>query len=155
MFRNRSLLVKIVKDDPSGGDAVQVDVLDEVKNHFERNKNAYKVGCAFAIAGITCFIMRGRIEALAYGGAYGPETADTLVTNRSLFSLSCRQHAIVIRNEIGRPSYLIHDLNTDLWYRSQNAIAKALGATDKMVSDHVNGLIPHVKGHQLERVPFS
>jgi predicted transcriptional regulator len=131
------------------------NVFKNVRSHFERHKVAYSFGAGLAIAGITCAIMKGRIVALAYGGANGLETADTLVTNRPFFSFWSGQKAVVIRNEIGRPSYLIHDINTDLWYRSQNAAAKALGATDKMVSDHVNGLLPHVVGHHLERVLVS
>lgn len=99
--------------------------------------------------------MKGRIEALALRGAYGLETADTLVTNRPFFSFCSGQRAVVIRNEIGRPSYLIHDINTDLWYRSQSAAAKALGVSDSRVSNHLNGLLSHVDGHSLERVPFN
>jgi len=130
----------------------------KLREHVTRHKVAYSFGTGFAIAGITCLIMRrGRIEGLAYGGPYGLETADTLVTNRPLSLFSSRQTNVntIIRNEIGRPSYLVHDIGTDLYYRSQSAAAKALGATDKMVSDHVNGLLPHVVGHHLERVPVT
>jgi hypothetical protein len=126
-----------------------------IVNHVKRHKVAYSLGAGIAVAGFTCLIMKGRIEALAYGGACGPETADTLVTNRPFFSFSSGQNIINVRNEIGRPSYLIHDINTDLYYRSQSVAAKALGATDKMVSDHVNGILPHVVSHHLERVPIS
>jgi hypothetical protein len=126
-----------------------------VVNHVKRHKVAYSLGAGIAIAGFTCLIMKGRIEALALRGAYGPETADTLVTNRPFFSFSSGQNVINVRNEIGRPSYLIHDHNTDLWYRSQSAAAKALNVSDSRVSNHVNGLLSHVDGHHLERVPIS
>jgi hypothetical protein len=131
------------------------NVVAGVKSHIKRHQIVYSLGAGFGIAGITCFIMKGCIEALAYGGAYGPETADTLVTNQPFFSFLSGQHTVIIRNNIGRPSYLVHDIDTDLYYRSQNAVAKALEATDKMVSDHINGLLPHVKGHHLERVPIA
>ena len=133
----------------------RIIVFEQVKDHVKRHQVAYSFGVGFGIAGITCCIMKGRIEALVYDGAYGLETADTLVTNRPFFSFLSGQKTVVIRNNIGRPSYLVHDIDTDLYYRSQNAVAKALGATDKMVSDHVNGLLPHVKGHKLERVSIS
>jgi hypothetical protein len=62
------------------------NVFKNVRSHFERHKVAYSFGAGLAIAGITCAIMKGRIVALAYGGANGLETADTLVTNRPFFS---------------------------------------------------------------------
>lgn len=47
--------------------------------------------------------MRDCIEALALGGAYGPETADTLVTNQSLYIMRDvdLQH---VRDAVGVPA---------------------------------------------------
>jgi hypothetical protein len=126
---------------------------ERIKAHVRRNKVRYSFGAGIAIAGITCVIVKGRIATLAYGGVDGLETADTLVTNRPFFSFWSGQSTIVIRNPIGRPGYLVRDIDTDLYYRSQNMAAQRLGATDKMVSDHMHGKLPHVQGHRLERVP--
>lgn len=130
-------------------------MIDEVKAHVSRHRTAYLIGAGIGIAGITCLIMRGRIEARALCRACGPETADTLVTNRPLFSFFSGQNSVVIRQEIGRPPYLIHDMTTDLWYSSQTAAAKALGASHSTVTRHLQGIRSHVSGHQLERVSFS
>ena len=90
MLKGRSFLVKMVKDDPSGNPE-EVNIGDEVKSHFEKYKFAYIAGGAgLGLAGVTYLIMRGgRYEALAPGGAYGPETADTLVTVRPLSFFLC------------------------------------------------------------------
>jgi len=99
--------------------------------------------------------MRDRIEALAIGGACGPKTAEISATNRSFFSLLNRQSNVVIRQEIGRPPYLIHDLTDDLYYRSQSRAAQALGVSNKTVSEHVTGKRPHVLRHILKRVEVA
>ena len=56
-----------------------------IVNHVKRHKVAYSLGAGIAVAGITCLIVRGRIETLALRGVYGPETADTLVTTQPIF----------------------------------------------------------------------
>ena len=128
---------------------------ERIKNHIKKHKVAYSIGAAVVIAGITYAIMRGRIEARALCRACGPETADTLVTNRPLFSIFSGQRDITIRQEIGRPPYLIHDLTDDLWYRSQTRAAQALGASHSTVTRHLQGLRDHVGGHHLERVYYT
>jgi hypothetical protein len=131
-------------------------MFDRLKTHYEEQKPLYShVAVGVLFAGITCFIMRGRIVALALRGVNGPETADTLVTNHPLFSFLSGQDVVIIRNEIGRPSYLVHDIDTDLWYRSQTAAARALGVSVSRMSNHLNGQLEHVDGHYLERVPFT
>ena len=111
-----------------------IGVIVDIIAHIKRHKVAYSFGAGVVVAGITCVIVRGRIEALALRGAYRPETADILVNNRPFFSFFSGQNSTIIRNEIGRPSYLIHDLTTDLYYRSQSAAAKALGVSPSTMS---------------------
>jgi len=128
------------------------NIVDGVKNHVKRHKTIY---ISAGVAGITLLIMRkSRIEALALRGACGPETADTLVTNRPFSFLSSGQSIqnVVIRQELGRPPYLIHDVTADLYYGSQSAAAKTLGTSNSTVSRHLRRLRSHVNGHELERV---
>ena len=98
--------------------------------------------------------MRGRYEALAPGGAYGSETADTLVTMRPLSFLSSQSNVfkIVNRSNHGRPGYLIHSLDTDEFFSSQRETAKVFEISEKLLSNHLNGKLPNVEGYQFERL---
>ena len=59
--------------------------VEKIKDHCKENQRFYLgLGMGLSVAGFTCLIMRGRYEALAVGGAYGLETADTSVTMRPL-----------------------------------------------------------------------
>jgi hypothetical protein len=102
---------------------------------------------------------RGRIEALGNAGAYGPETADTLVTNRpfSFAFLSSRQNVVnvIVREGRGHPGYLVHNIDTDQYFQSQRAAAKFLGTDEMVISRHLRGKLPHAKGYRFKRVAFS
>ena len=151
--RKRKLLINAPQALAKGLYLIErIIVLDEVKTHIGRHKVLYST---VLIAGITCVIMRGRIVGLALRGPNGLETADTLVTNRPLFSFYPKQSVVIIRQEIGRPPYLIHDTTSNLYYRSQSRVADALRASNSTVSRHLNGKRAHVSGHQLERVFIS
>lgn len=156
MFRNRSLLVKIVKDDPSGGDAVQVDVLDEVKNHFERNKATY---LTLGIAGITLLIMKGRIETLAYGGV----SDRSIVGNAALDRINIRPFlffskqtinvvSVIEREGRGHPGYLVRCLETNQTFPTQGEAARHFASDATTMSRHIVGILPNVKGFHFERL---
>jgi len=129
-------------------------MIDKITSHIERHKGEYCVGI---VAGITCYIMRGRIVALGYAGANGLETADTLVTNRSLFSFFSPHDikTVIVREGRGHPGYLIRNVNTNQYFPSQRAAAKFLGIDEMTVSRHLNGKLSHVVGNRLERVALT
>jgi hypothetical protein len=129
-------------------------VFDKVKVHVKKHQVIYITG---AVAGITYAITRGRYVGLAYGGPNGLKTADTSVTMRSLFAFASPQSIVnvVAREGRGHPGYVIHNVDTDQYFRSQNATAKFLGTTDHVVSRHLRGELPHVKGNRLERVSIT
>jgi hypothetical protein len=110
---------------------------------------------AIIFAEITHRLMRGHMGALALRGA-PDHRALSVVTTRPLafFSKQTNYIFVTIKQELGRPSYLVHDLTTDLWYKSQRAAAKALEVSEPAVSQHLNGKRSHIFGHQLERVYF-
>jgi hypothetical protein len=157
MFKGRSFLVKMVKDGPEGNHE-EVDITDEiVKAHFEKYKAAYIVGGSVAFASIACLIMRGRYEALAPGGAYGLETADTLVTMRPLSFLSSQNNVVKVVNRSGhgRPGYLIRSIDTNEFFSSQREAATIFGISEKLLSNHLNGKLPNAEGYQFERLNFA
>ena len=157
MLKGRSFLVKMVKDDPSGNPE-EVDVADEVKSHFEKYKFVYLAGgIGVSVASFTYLMMRGRYEALAPGGAYGPETADTLVTMRPLSFLSSQSNVVKVVNRSGhgRPGYLIRSLDTDEFFSSQREAATIFGISEKLLSNHLNGKLPNAEGYRFERLNFS
>jgi len=132
---------------------VEFPQLERLKMHVRKHKREYIAGIGgAALATITCVIMKDRIETLLLSRVYGLKTAEISATNRSFFSFNSQQSNIVIRQEIGRPPYLIHDLTTDLYYGSQRMAAKALDVSETTMSRHLNGLRDHVSGHVLERV---
>ena len=152
MFKNRSFLVKMVKDDEE-----EVNVNEEIKSHFEKYKTAYITGGAVVVASISCLIMRGRYEALAPGGAYGLETADTLVTMRPFSFLSSQNNAVKVVNRSGhgRPGYLIRSIDTNEFFSSQREAATIFGISEKLLSNHLNGKLPNAEGYQFERLNFA
>ena len=135
---------------------INQEQLDKVKDTVKRNWKPFAAG--FVFAGITCVIMRGRIEPLALrGGSIGSLALSGDLNIRPLAFLSKQTNNIfvTIKQEIGRPPYLIHDITSDLWYGSQSKAAKALGVSNSHMSNHLNGLLSHVDGHILERVPIN
>ena len=128
-----------------------------IKMHFRKNKTRYQFFGLGMIAGITVVIMRGRYEALAYGGAYGPQTADNLVTMRPLSFMSNRMQNTVkiFANHTGRPGYLIHSKDYDLYFSSQRETAHMFGISEGVLSKHLNGILPDAKGYQFERVHLA
>ena len=157
MLKGRSFLVKMVKDDHAGHQE-EVDVTEDIRSHFERNKTAYMAGAAgVTLAGFTFLIMRGRYEALAPGGAYGPEAADTLVTMRPLSFLSSQSNVVKVVNRSGhgRPGYLIRSLDTDEFFSSQREAATIFGISEKLLSNHLNGKLPNAEGYKFERLNFA
>src|SRR4029077_13078365 len=111
MFKGRSFLVKMVKDDEAGHEE-EVDVTEDIRSHFQRNKNAYIAGFSgFAFASITCLIMRER-----HAGVQSASDGPAKVTMRPLTFFSSRTNSIVDASETivnvieregrGHPGYL-------------------------------------------------
>ena len=118
--------------------------LDKMKETIRNNWKPLVVGVG--IAGITCFIMRGRYEA-CIERAYGP-----IVTVRPLSFFSKQFVTVVLRDGRGHPGYVVKCLETGSIYLSQAEAAKAMGFTPSTLSQHLNGMRSHIHGFHLERV---
>lgn len=133
-----------------------MEKFEQFKQHLKEHKTEYLTGIGFAT--ITCLIMRGRYEALATGGAYGLETADTSVTMRPLSFFSSQGDnvvSVVVRNGRGNPGYIVRNLDTGKFFSSQREAASAFGISETLLSKHINGKIPNAEGLQFERLPFA
>jgi hypothetical protein len=148
MFKGRSFLVKMVKDDESGN-AEEVDLTKEVKNHFERNKSAYISG--LGCLGMVFLMTRGR-----HVVAPNVPAGQNVVTVRPLSLLSNRVTTSVVtvieREGRGHPGYIVKCIETGELFTSQKRAALAQGVSDSTFSQHLNGLRPHVGGLHFERV---
>jgi len=163
MFKGRSFLVKMVKDDETGNQE-EVNVGDEIKSHFERHKVAYiagAVGTGIGIAGFTCLIMRGHYTSvprvLESGVPRVPDgPAKVTVSPLSLFSnrmTNVNNVVTVIEREgRGHPGYLVKCLETGERFVSQNHAAAEKGITPAALSQHLNGLREHAGGLHFERI---
>jgi len=160
MFKGRSFLVKMVKDDKAGNQE-EVNVGDEIKSHFERHKVAYiagAVGTGIGIAGITCLIMRGHytgIQGVPESGIRGVPDGPAKVAVSPLAFLSHQTNnivAVIEKDGRGHPGYPVWCLETNESWPTQNEAAKGLGVYPSLVSGHLNGKFPDVDGKHLQRV---
>lgn len=157
MLKGRSFLVKMVKDDHAGH-AEEVDLTDELKSHFERNKTAYVSGGMLALAGITCFIMRGSsagIQGVPESGIRGVPDGLTKVTVTPLSLFSNRMSTavtVIASNRQGPPSWVVRCIETGDIFTSQRSAAAEMGIKESMLSRHLNGLLEHADGNHFERV---
>lgn len=132
--------------------------LEKIKAHIKEHKVEYACAVtAVVVATFTTIIVRGRYEALATGGAYGLETADTSVTMRPLAFLSRQGNSVSVTNKFGRgrPGYLIRDLDTDEYFRSQRSAASTRGISETILSKHLNGILPDAEGYTFERIRLA
>lgn len=129
----------------------------KIKEHFKKHKVAYAFAAGVAVAGITCAIMRGRYEALADGGAYGPKTIETSVTMRPLSFLSKQDNVVnvVARTGRGHPGYLIRCLDTNEYFSSQREAASVFGISETLLSKHLSGKLENAEGYNFERLSFA
>ena len=159
MFKGRSFLVKMVKDDNAGHEE-EVDVTEDIRNHFQKNKNAYMAGAAgILFAGITCRIMKGSYpDVLRVSESSVPRVLDgpakVTVTPLSLFSNRMTNNIVTVieREGRGHPGYLVRCLETNEIFTSQYEAARQLGVWPSIVSGHLNGKLADVAGKHLERI---
>ena len=129
-------------------------MLDQVKGHIGRHKVAYSLGAGVAIAGITCFIMKGNVKSSLDAGANGSE----MTTLRSFFfSLYAPNsgHNIVTTVHTGgkgHPGFRVRHPATNLKFDTQGAASRAFDIPETIVSKHLNGKLPNAYGEIFERI---
>jgi hypothetical protein len=157
MFEKYSFRMKLVKD----GTEQEVNVGEEIKSHFERNKRTYIIGGA-VLAGITCLVMRGHafqhigrgIPVAAKGGI--PVLGENVVNVRplSLFSNRMTNHivSVIESGRQGPPSWVIRCKETGEIFTSQAGAAREMDLPANEISRQLNGLIDHVRDFHFERI---
>jgi hypothetical protein len=155
LFGNRSFLVKMVRDTPSG--PVEEDVFDDIKTHFEKYKAAYIVGGVGVVAaGFTWALMRGGVPMIP-GAPNSVVDGPVAVTVRptSLFSnrmTTTTNTVITTLERRGHPVWIVKCKETGELFASQNRAAEACGITAPAISQHLNGLKDQAGGLHFERI---
>jgi hypothetical protein len=148
MFKGRSFLVKMVKDDDAGTEEVNVN--DEIKSHFEKYKLAYISGGVVAIAGITCLITRGvaSSEPISRGYAVTAERGIAVLGKRVVMN----NVSYISAGRQGPPSWVVRCKETGAIFTSQNSAAQEMGVSASELSKHLNGVREHVDTFHFERI---
>lgn len=150
MFKGRSFLVKMVKDDEAGHEE-EVDVTEDIRSHFQKNKNAYIAGIAgIAFASITCHYIGGR-NAVA-GNAASDGLDRVTIRPLSFFSKQSNNVIAVIEKEgPGHPGYITHCVETGKDFATQGEAARAYGINSKTMSWHMNNKLENANGLHFNR----
>lgn len=154
-FKNRSFLVKIIKDDPEDDTPPEeVDVVDAIKDHVKRHRIAYLLGSSAVVAGVVYFFTRSTtaVERVSEG-----VNAQEGLVNTASLSVSGKNHTLknvsfILSNRQGPPSWVVRCVETDKIFTSQLSAAKEMGLPAKEISRHLNGLRDHVRGFHFERI---
>lgn len=122
---------------------------DQIKAHFERNKTRYYLGSLVGIAGITCFMMRGRGTGLPEITARRSET----VVTRPFFLFSNHNNVVTVIQRMGRGrrGNMTVCLETGENFASQTLAAAREGVSHKNMHLHLNGKLPDINGHHFVR----
>jgi|KBSMisStaDraftv2_1062788.scaffolds.fasta_scaffold27891_6 hypothetical protein len=119
-------------------------MIDQVKAHISRNRERYITGSVVVVAGITCYIVRGRTVA-------GFAASEVNIRPFAFFS---KQNVVTVieREGRGHPGYLVKCLETGDIFRTQGDAARALGVDGKTMTRHILGDLPHVNDLHFERL---
>ena len=113
---------------------------DKLKQHWQENKKLYIVGATSATI--------GALGAAAVIFKLSPKIANVQAIQALTYKST--QTVEVWIEALGDPGNIIQDMTTGTIYASQGQAAKALGVSPSYVSQHLNGIRDHVKGHQLK-----
>jgi hypothetical protein len=116
---------------------------------MSRRKKIVLIGSGIAVAGITCYIMRGRYVMVGNAALNGLDG----VTVRPLAFFSKQSVVTVVEREgRGHPGYITKCLETGIRYAAQEDAARAIGVHPTTMSRHILGVLPDVKGLHFERI---
>ena len=138
MFKNHAFHVKMVRTNASGNDEV-VEVVDEIKGHFQRNKMWYALG-----GGIIIGVGGGLL-------LHRSPTQIAPVINNSVEPVFNNTVApvITIENIVNNGGYarkIIRCIETDQMWPSMTKAAEATGNHIVMMSKHCNGHVDNLQG---------
>lgn len=130
---------------------INIPNVDEIKAHLQKNQGMYGFGVGVAVAGITCFIMKGRYSAQRIDRGISVVAnrgisviADRSVVKENVFLISSRRQ--------GAPSWVVRCFETGGIFSSQLSAAKEMNIPASELSKHLNGMMDNVRGFHFERV---
>jgi hypothetical protein len=121
--------------------------IERIKKHVKENKAVYISGIAGVVIGAigTFAFTRKSVISKAYVESYVANVFGGWKPKNYVQTIS------IYGNKLGRPGKAVYDTTTNKRYESQSLVAKAIGASNALVSKHLNGKgKDHVKGHKLE-----
>jgi hypothetical protein len=154
VFKNRSFLVKLVKDTPSGTEEEEVSS-DDILSHFERHKIAYSFAVGVMIAGITTLIMRSKPRPMWRGVEPMPNVGFANTASRSFVFRSPQTinvASVLDREGRGHPGWPVQNLETKQVFFSQKQAANAFNIGEGTLSSHLKGKFPDADGLHFNRV---
>lgn len=157
LFKNRSFLVKMVKDEETNQEnTVEVDI-DEIRDHFRRNKWTYiSIAGGLTFAGGVYLAMRGGyVPTPSIPGLAGDQTI-AKAGNNALFQWNptaiTNQMVVKEVNRQGPPSYITMNKITGEKFLTQSDAASSGGYSNTKMSNHILKGTPLPDGGQFERI---
>ena len=117
--------------------------LDKVKAHIQKNKKVYIVGgvcLVVGLAGGVVLVKNKDVINISIDGDGNEVVAKAKTVNQVTIELV----------ERSTPSKPVHLVGTNLYFNSLNEAARETGHPLSMISRHINGHIPDVKGDVFE-----
>ena len=144
-FHNKSFLIKIVNDTPDdGNDSKEIDVVEEVKGHFEKHKYIY-IGVGVAVlVGVTWYITRRKVAPYLIPSTNGglKATQFPTVTIAPVFNTDVSTTV----NLGGYTAKIVKRMSDGEMWGTITEAAEAAGSSVSLMSRHLNGHKPNVYG---------
>lgn len=121
--------------------------IETVKNHVRENKKIYIVGAtclAIGVVGGAVLVNTGGISIVASGDK-----------NQIVAKAKTVNQVMVELVERSTPSRPVHLVGSNLYFNSLTEAARETGHSLSMLSRHVNGHIPDVKGDVFELLEIA
>jgi hypothetical protein len=132
----------------------------KIKQHFERNQQAYFFGGGVVFAGITSLIVRDTVSQCISRGI--PVAAQggipVLGESNAIQNVVTGKHNVlnsvsyISANRQGPPSWVVRCLDTGDVFTSQKIAAAEMGLPANELSRHLNGILDNVRGYHFERI---
>lgn len=133
--------------------------IERFKQHMRDNKKVYfAFGSGIALAGITALVMREPRAVLNSVGADCPEMEPT--DSLSFFNNSVVKKSTITNNVTtnierdrrGHPGFITKCLETDQFFETQGAAARAFDIPEMTMSNHLRGKFEDANGYHFKRI---
>lgn len=127
----------------------------KIKTHLKENKTTYisVVVTAVTVAGITMLIMRSiELQRISRGISVTANRGISVVADRSVVTNNV---SLISSRRQGAPSWVVRCIETNEIFTSQREAARAMGLSEAELSQHLNGMMKHVRGWTFERIAMA